>query len=204
MNEVKKIGIMGGTFDPIHNGHLVLAEQVRSNLALDSVYFVPSGQPPHKSGKVITDKKNRLKMVELAISDNKNFNIFDYELNQTGYTYTIDTIRAFRRLIDPKAKIYFITGADQLLLLESWKAYDQLLKEVIFVAASRPGHDENQLIEKVEYFKKKYHAQMLHVEIPALSISSTNIRSRVREGNSIKYLLPESVEEYIENRRLYL
>ena len=204
MNEVKKIGIMGGTFDPIHYGHLVLAEQVRSNLALDSVYFVPSGQPPHKSNLLISDKNSRLKMVEIAINDNKEFNIFDYELNQTGYTYTIDTIKAFRRLVEPNAKIYFITGADQLMLLESWKDYEQLLKEVIFVAASRPGHDEKQVVEKVEYFKKKYHAQMLHVEIPALSISSTNIRNRVREGNSIKYLLPDRVEEYIINNRLYL
>ncbi|MBN2260329.1 MAG: nicotinate-nucleotide adenylyltransferase [Clostridiales bacterium] len=203
MSDTKKIGLMGGTFDPIHYGHLVLAEQVRSNLDLDAIYFVPSGRPPHKDGNKITDKNLRLAMVKLAIADNEYFKIFDYELKKEEKTFTVDTVKAFKDMIDSKAVLYFITGADQLMKIESWKEYEKLFEEIIFVGASRPGNDDVQLIQQIHYLKDNYHARILHVEVPALAISSTDIRNRIREGNSIKYLLPDRVEQFIIENKLY-
>lgn len=195
---------MGGTFDPIHYGHLVLAEQVRTSLELESIYFIPSGNPPHKTGHEITRGEMRREMVHRAIADNEDFDIFDYELEQEGLTYTIDTIKAFKEQIDIEAKLYFITGADQLLQIETWKNYEQVLKQVTFVAASRPGNDDTLLQEKLDMLRKLPGVEIIHVAIPALAISSSDIRERVNMKKSIRYLLPSDVESFIKMNNLYL
>jgi nicotinate-nucleotide adenylyltransferase len=204
MEKQKRIGLMGGTFDPIHYGHLVLAEQTRTSLELDSVYFIPSGNPPHKTEKEITRGELRQEMVHRAIADNEDFDIFDYELSRDGLTYTIDTVRVFKEQVDPDAKIYFITGADQLLAINTWRDYLKLLQEVTFVAASRPGNDDAILQDKMASLRELPGVEIIHVEIPALSISSSDIRERVRMKKSIRYLLPSDVEGFIKMNSLYL
>ena len=203
MANYKKIGIMGGTFDPVHYGHLVLAEQVRSNLRLDCIYFVPSGDPPHKTDKVITDKYLRYEMVLLATVDNPRFDILDTELKSDKMNYTIDSIREIKKDLGINDEVYFITGADQILNIESWKDYKTLLRENVFIGASRPGYAEDELYKKISMLKEELHANIIHIEVPALAISSTDIRNRIREGNTIRYLLPESVEQYIYKHKLY-
>jgi len=203
MEKFKKIGIMGGTFDPIHYGHLVLAEQVRCSLNLDCIYFLPTGDLSHKEGNEITNKKLRYEMVLLATVDNPNFRISDIEIIKNKPIYTVDTIRELKKELDINDKIYFITGADQILQIDTWKSYEELLKEIIFIGASRPGYDEKEVIEKVEHLKNTYSANILHIKVPALAISSTDIRDRVKNNDSIKYLLPKSVEQFIIKNNLY-
>lgn len=203
MSDRPRIGLMGGTFDPIHMGHLVLAEQVRAELSLEKVYFVPAGTPPHKNGKVITQGNLRREMVHRAISDHEDFEIYDYELDRDGLTYTIDTVRAFKRDWNEAVELYFITGADQLLQLESWKDYRELLSEVTFVAASRPGSDEQQFRKKIEELGSCCGNPIVLIEIPALAISSSEIRQRVATHRSIRYLVPSDVEGFIRMNYLY-
>ncbi|MBQ3287634.1 MAG: nicotinate-nucleotide adenylyltransferase [Firmicutes bacterium] len=195
---VKRLGIMGGTFDPIHYGHLVTAEAARTRFRLDQVVFVPSGRPPHKTGGT-TDASDRLVMTQMAIVTNPGFSLSDIEAKRDGYSYSIDTVREFFDIYGPELELFFITGADAILGIPTWKDAADLLNMCTFIAASRPGFDLAELnklplawLERIRLF-----------EIPALAISSTDIRRRVKNGDSIKYLLPEPVEHYILRYGLY-
>jgi len=201
-SRVRKLGIMGGTFDPIHYGHLVTAEGARDELALDKVIFVPAGKPPHKPGHDIADSGDRYKMTGLAIASNVFFEISSIEIDRPGPSYTIDTIQTVTDLY-PGAEIYFITGADAVLDIITWKNVGKLLSMCYFVAASRPGYHLDELWEKVGAFIQYPKKKIFNMEVPALAISSTDIRRRVREGKTIKYLLPEPVEDYIAKHKLY-
>jgi len=198
-----KIGIMGGTFDPIHYGHLVTAEAVRAEFQLDKVIFVPAGNPPHKVKRNVTDKKHRYLMTILATVTNPHFEVSAIEIEREGYTYTIDTIREFKRIYGEKAELYFITGADAIMEIFTWKSADELLKLCVFVAATRPGFEKSLVDQKLEETKNIYGKQIYKVTVPSLAISSTDIRERVLEGRPIKYLLPESVERYIQKYKIY-
>lgn len=198
-----RIGIMGGTFDPIHYGHLMLAEQIRTEYHLDQVVFIPVGNPPHKDTEKIGNKRHRYEMVCAATASNARFSVSDIEVAQEGVTYTIDTIKALKAQYAPEDIFFFITGADVLLEIETWKAYETLLKQVRFIGATRPGTDAAALCEKVASLNEAYDAGIELFHLPALAISSTDIRNRVFEGRSIKYLLPENVEMYIEDAGLY-
>jgi len=199
----KRIGIMGGTFDPIHYGHLMLAEQIRTSFHLDQVLFIPVGKAPHKDANDTADKKMRYEMTQLAIVTNPYFLVSDIEIKKDGVTYTIDTIKTIKAKLKPEDTLFFITGADALLLLESWKDYADLITRVNFIGATRPGVDTNALAEKIDSLKRRFNVQIDLCYIPALAISSTDIRDRVDQEKSIKYLLPESVETYIHDCFLY-
>lgn len=192
-----RIGIMGGVFDPIHIGHLFTAEEARINFCLDKVIFVPCLNPTHKRNDQVTDVRHRLKMSYLATQSNPYFEVSKIEINRSGPSYTIDTIKDFRSIFGWDAKIFFITGADAFLEIESWFKKEELLEMCQFVAATRPGYDLNKLHSN---FKKV----LKIMEIPLLAISSTDIRNRIRNKLSIKYIVLEEVREYIYKNKLYL
>jgi nicotinate-nucleotide adenylyltransferase len=200
---MKKIGLMGGTFDPIHYGHLVLAEQVRTRFDLDMVYFIPVGTPPHKEEENITNSGDRYFMTLLATITNPYFEMSKIEIENHDTSYTVDTIKKFKEAVDSDAQLYFITGADAIYELETWKNVKELLSICNFIAASRPGIDEYKVKKKIEYLNEKYNGNIILTSVPALAISSTDIRQRIKEGKSIKYILPESVEYYIYKNNLY-
>jgi nicotinate-nucleotide adenylyltransferase len=205
LNKAKgiRIGIMGGTFDPIHNGHLVLAEQIRTRFNLQKIYFIPVGNPPHKKNVTKSTKYDRLNMTKLAIESNKNFEISDIEIKKEEVSYTIDTVREIRNTVNAEDKLYFITGADAILLIDTWKDYKELFEIVTFIGATRPGISVEELQNKIDEVKTKHGVKIESTKVPALAISSTDIRRRVEEGESIKYLLPESVESYIKENGIY-
>jgi nicotinate-nucleotide adenylyltransferase len=199
------VGIMGGTFDPVHLGHLVIAEEVRIQFGLDHVIFVPSGHPPHKVERNITNQEHRFLMTVLATITNPAFTVSRVELDKPDNqrTYTIDTIRYFHRQFNGKAQLYFITGADAILEILTWKDYQELLSICQFIAATRPGYCLSKLEETIGASCPEV-LQSIHVlEIPAVAISSTFIRKRVAEGKPIKYLAPETVAQYIIKNGLY-
>lgn len=198
-----KIGIMGGTFDPIHYGHLVTAEAAREKFCLDKVVFVPSGNPPHKKDKPISSGMDRANMTVLAIANNPYFEISDIELKREGCTYTVDTLKGFIKTYDEDVQFYFITGADAVMEILTWKDVSTILKLCRIVSAYRPGSDINKFKSMVDELERVYRSNIHMIEVPALAISSTEIRRRVREGITIKYLLPEKVEDYILKKGLY-
>ena len=195
-----RLGIMGGTFDPIHYGHLVTAEAARTAFNLETVLFMPNRLPPHKKDYQVSEAKHRYLMAVLATITNKHFEVSRIELDREGLSYTIDTLRALRAIYGSGAEIHFISGADAILDLLGWKDVDDLLALCYFIAATRPGYE---LSEQLQQLQEKYPNRVFRVEVPALAISSTDIRQRVRRGKSIKYLLPESVEYYIYKHNLY-
>lgn len=195
-----RLGIMGGTFDPIHYGHLVTAEAARAAFNLEKVLFVPNRLPPHKKDYRVSEAKHRYLMAVLATITNKYFGVSRIELDRAGISYTIDTLRALRDVYGSEAELHFISGADAILDLLSWKDVDELLALCYFIAATRPGYKLSGQLQKLQ---EKYPNRVFQVEVPALAISSTDIRYRVQRGKSIKYLLPESVEYYIYKHNLY-
>lgn len=197
-----KIAVMGGTFNPIHNGHLVAAESVRQQLGLDRVIFIPTGKPPHKDINPMFNE-HRYLMTVLATVSNPYFEVSRIEIDRAGLTYTIDTITELKNRCKPGCKIYFITGADAIEKILKWKEPEKLLSMCEFVAVTRPGYNKNGLQSTVNHLKDKYKGKITFLEIPALSISSTDIRHRILAGQTIKYLLPASVEDYILKFGLY-
>ena len=194
----KRIGIMGGTFDPIHYGHLVTAEAAQHRFALDQVIFVPSGRPPHKLTHRLTPAAERLLMTLLATVPNQNFVVSDWEEKREQISYTYDTVLAFHQQFGDEAELFFITGADAVLEIMQWRRIDELTDFCSFIAATRPGYhlDNFQASPKLT-------AKLFFMEVPALAISSSDIRRRVAHGEPIKYLLPETVEMYIYKHGLY-
>ena len=198
-----KIGILGGTFNPIHNGHLIMAESSRVNLGLDKVVFIPLGLAPHKDNEKILDSKDRLETVRLAIESNPHFDLSTMEIDREGTTYTIDTIKTLKDLY-PKEDIYFIIGGDSLFHIESWKGFKELIELCSFAVLGRCKKGEEEFYKKVEDLKSSYEMDLRVVESPIIEISSTSIRDNLREDRSIKYLVPEKVEEYLINNSSYI
>lgn len=198
-----KIAIMGGTFDPIHMGHLVTAEAVRHEFNIDEVLFVPTGNPPHKAGMGITSAEQRYLMTVLATAANAHFNVSRIEIDREGPTYTIDTIKELSKTYGPETKLYFITGADAVHEILTWKNSEELLQMCTFVAVTRPGYQKQQLINHIEELRTQYHSSIRFLEVPALAISSSDIRKRVKAQSPIKYLVTSAVENYIYKHKLY-
>lgn len=198
----RAMGLMGGTFNPIHYGHLVAAEAARDAFDLDQVIFVPSGQPPHKSGFFVADPEHRYLMTFLAIVSNQRFEISRVEIDRSGPSYTSDTLAHFHAL-DPTVAWYFITGADAILDIVSWHNTGGIFRYAHFIAASRPGYS----LKKIEAMRRQLGdepiARIHPLEVPALAISSSQIRERLKAGLSIKYLVPEAVEHYIAKNDVY-
>ena len=198
-----KIGIMGGTFDPIHLGHLATAEAVRELFTLDKILFIPAARPPHKLGRHVTDERHRLAMVQLATHSNKFFRVSDMELRRTGLSYTLDTVNELHKTFGNSTELFFIIGADSLADLSKWHAARELVNKCHFIATTRQG--VNLDFSAVENFFGTAAIENIHrVTTPGLEISSTDIREKIRLGRSIKYLVPEIVEEYIFKEGLYL
>jgi nicotinate-nucleotide adenylyltransferase len=191
---------MGGTFDPVHYGHLVTADAAREQYGLDSVVFVPSGNPPHKMSHTVSDFWHRYQMTVLATASNLFFEVSRLEYERGECSYAVDTVRAFRQLYEAGTELFFITGADAILEIIDWKQPKELLAMCQFIAATRPGYDLRQL----NTILGDYYAGLVSLlDIPLLSISSSDIRGRLRRGASIKYLVPEAVEAYIVENGLY-
>jgi nicotinate-nucleotide adenylyltransferase len=191
----KRIGVMGGTFDPIHHGHLVAASEVAHFFALDEVVFVPTGQPWQKSDRVVSRAEDRYLMTVIATASNPRFSVSRIDIDRPGPTYTIDTLRELRGLYGASTELFFITGADALQQLMSWQDADQLFGLAHFVGCTRPGHRLSGAGLPVD--------RVSLVEIPALTISSTACRERVAKGEPIWYLVPEGIVQYIAKRGLY-
>lgn len=187
-----RIGILGGTFNPIHIGHLILAEEALVKLNLDKIVFVPTYIPPHKSVEGSVKPQDRLKMVELAIADNPKFELSRFEVESKKKSYSVDTLKEFRRVNGDDAQLYFITGSDLLKDLFSWKNVNDIFKMSKFVVANRPGYPVTDVPKEVET-----------VVITPIEISSEDIRRRLKQGRSIRYLVTDKVRGYIIERNLY-
>jgi nicotinate-nucleotide adenylyltransferase len=191
----KRLGVMGGTFDPIHHGHLVAASEVQSWFDLDEVVFVPTGQPWQKTERAVSAAEDRYLMTVIATASNPRFSVSRVDVDRAGPTYTVDTLRDLRAERGPDWDLYFITGADALEQILSWRDSDELFALAHFVGCTRPDHAlsaEGLPGDKVTL-----------VEVPALAISSTECRARVAHGEPIWYLVPDGIVQYITKRRLY-
>jgi nicotinate-nucleotide adenylyltransferase len=189
-----RLGVMGGTFDPVHHGHLVAASEVQSLFSLDEVAFVPSGQPWQKAGKLVSPAEHRYLMTVIATASNPHFWVSRVDIDRPGPTYTIDTLRDLSAQ-HPTAELFFITGADALEQIVSWKDADELFELAHFVGVTRPGYvlsDDHLPRDAVSL-----------VEVPAMAISSSACRERVLAGRPVWYLVPDGVVQYIGKHRLY-
>jgi nicotinate-nucleotide adenylyltransferase len=190
---------MGGTFDPIHHGHLVTAEEALGQFRLEAVVFVPTGQPGMKEERKVTSAEHRYLMTVIATSSNPRFTVSRVDIEREGPTYTADTLRALRDEYGKETDLFFVTGADAVLEIFQWKDPKEILELAHVIAATRPGYD----IARFEAEAPTSHPNISVMDVPALAISSTDIRRRVQEGSSIRYLVPEAVQTYIEKWELY-
>lgn len=190
-NHRKQVGLFGGTFNPVHTGHLVMADQVGNQLGLEKVYFMPDATPPHADAKTAIDAKYRVEMLQAAIHDNPLFGLELCEIERGGVSYTYDTMRYLREQ-HPDTDYYFIIGADMVNYLPTWKNIEQLAQMVQFVGVKRPGYPPASKFP------------VLWVDAPLLDITSTAIRHRIAHGRSIRYLVPDCVDSYIRKEGLYL
>ena len=189
---MKKIGILGGTFNPIHFGHLAVAQVVIERLKLDEIIFVPTYIPPHKSHKDIVAAKHRLAMVRLALKGNLKFKVCDFEVKKEGKSYSIDTVRHLINKNPKGTQFHFLVGSDMLPTLPTWKNFDELVKAVTFTIVKRMDYD-------ISYFGYK----AVVVDDPNLGISASNIREALKRGQTSRYMLPDAVMKYIMKHRLY-
>lgn len=196
-----RLGIMGGTFDPIHYGHLVTAEQAREALDLDLVLFMPAGSPAFKQEKQVTGAEDRYAMTVLATAANPAFDASRFEIDREGVTYTVDTLRALREHYPDNVKLYFITGADAIIDILTWRDAEHIAGLATLIAATRPGYDIEQAKSRIAASGLDFDVR--YIEIPALAVSSTNLRERVAAGKSVRYLTSESVMGYIRKNGLY-
>jgi nicotinate-nucleotide adenylyltransferase len=199
---MEKIAILGGTFNPIHMGHLIAAQSVYDTNLYSKILFMPSNDPPHKDEHEVINPVHRLNMCELAIHNNNNFDISTLELEREGVTYTADTIRELS-LKNPNTLYHFIIGADSLMGLLNWKSFEELIKITNFVVVNRYGYEPVDFYKHIDYLRENYDAHIDIIEMPNIDISSSNIRQRMLENKSIKYLVHHCVEEYIYENNLY-
>jgi nicotinate-nucleotide adenylyltransferase len=203
-SSILKIGICGGTFDPIHMGHLATAELIRCEFNLDKVLFIPSGMPPHKDLRMVTDSSHRLNMVKCAVRSNPYFEASTIEVDRNGYTYAVDTLNELHNMYPHGTTFYYIIGADVVMDLLTWKRVEEVFVLTKFIAVMRAGFLDVQFNEHIKLLRHKYDIDINSFEAPLIEISSTFIRDRIRKKQSIKYLVDECVEEYIKKNNLYL
>lgn len=197
----RRLGVMGGTFDPIHHGHLVAASEVADRYALDEVIFVPTGQPWQKEGRDVSPAEDRYLMTVIATASNPRFSVSRVDIDRVGITRTVDTLRELHGAY-PDAELYFITGADALANILSWQSWEELFDLACFVGVSRPGYDLH--VEHLSDHLDDYPEDTVTlIEIPALAISSSECRERARDGRPVWYLVPDGVVQYIAKRSLY-
>lgn len=198
--EITRLGIMGGTFNPIHLGHLMIAEEARQTFHLDKVLFVPSYITPNKNVNGATAEQ-RLAMTRLATADNPHFTVSDMEMRRKGNSYTIDTLRFLKKLYGPSYILYFISGTDTIHDLHNWKEPEEILKLCQFVGATRP--DGSEQIDSIIASFGELGKHILKLPVPTMEISSTELRRRIRLGLSVRYMIPPAVAEYIRKNGVY-
>ena len=219
------IGLFGGTFNPVHIGHLRAALEVKEGFDLDEVILIPAALPPHKMPAEVADADDRLHMLNLALDDTSGLKLSDVELKRSGPSYTIDTVRHFKRTLPDQSRIYLIMGMDAFLEIDTWKSYDELLLQIPFIILNRPNSGsaandfgwnsiENYLTSKIsaDYifsesqncYRAKNKQPVYVFEVTSLEISSTRIRNLINKSRSIGYLVPQKVADFINSRGLYL
>lgn len=197
---MKRYGMMGGTFNPIHLAHLYIAYEAKEELNLDKIIFMVAGNPPHKKESKIIDSKYRYNMVQKAIEGYEGFEISDYEIKKNGYSYTYETLNALK---EDDLKLYFIAGADSLMDIEKWKNTKEVLNNCTFVVFNRGEFNRETLKSQKEYLENKYQAEIVLLDIMSIDISSTIIRKRIKEEKKVDFFLPNKVLEYINYNNLY-
>ena len=221
---MKRIGLFGGTFNPIHMGHVQVIREVKEGFDLDKIFIIPSALPPHKETAGIIDVLDRIEMIRLAFSDDPDFVVSDVELKRSGFSYSIDTVRHFKAILSENTELYFIMGLDAFLEVDTWKSYRDLFRLVPFIVISRTELGQNDTVLQWRnlgnYIKSKIsdrykfsasrscyiHDEKQPVflfEVPPLAISSTKIRERIRKGHTINSLVPELIEDFIKTKGLY-
>ena len=198
---MKKYGIFGGSFNPIHYGHLMICEYIKEEMGLDKVIFIPTGNPPHKELELSAE--DRYEMVRLAISPNPDFEISDIETTRVKKSYTVDTIRELKKIYKEE-KLYFLIGLDSLFQLKTWMKIGDLSQEIEFVVALRPGYlDREEVNKEIDFLRENFGTKVNLIKTPLYEISSTDLRDRIREGKSLRYLIPKKVLDYIEESGFY-
>ena len=198
---MKKYGIFGGSFDPIHYGHLMICEYIKEEMGLDKVIFIPTGNPPHKDLGVSAE--DRYEMVRIAISPNPDFEISDIETTRVNLSYTVDTIRELKKIYKEE-KLYFLIGLDSLFQLSTWKKIGDLSQEIEFVVALRPGYiNKEEIDNEIDFLRENFGTKINLIKTPLYEISSTDLRDRIHEGKSLRYLIPKKVLDYIEESGFY-
>ncbi|MCI5898695.1 MAG: nicotinate-nucleotide adenylyltransferase [Anaerovoracaceae bacterium] len=200
---MKKIGIFGGTFDPIHIGHLILAEQAADAADLDSLLLMPAQISPFKIGKDVASPRERLEMVKLAVEGNPRLQASDLELQRKEISYTAVTLDLCREKFGKNAEISFVLGADAFLKIEQWREGPRILSEYCLIVGSRAGYLDEERDAQIAKLRERYHTKITVAFMPKIEISSTDIRKRIQEGRSLRYILPPGVEAYIRDRGLY-
>lgn len=201
---MRRIGIMGGTFDPVHNGHILLGKQAYGEYLLDEVWYMPSGQPPHKKDHPVTDGNDRLNMLRLAVQNIPGLTVSDFEMKREGNTYTAQTMELLREEY-PDVKFYFIIGADSLFQLETWYQPEKVMALTSFLVSEREFESHGiTMAQQIENLKDKYNADIQILHNHEVDIASAEIRQRVLEGKSILQDVPKPVAEYIKSHRLYV
>ena len=200
---VKRIGIMGGTFDPIHLGHINLAMDAKKQVGLDKVILVPAKLQPFKLDRKTASAEDRLNMIECAIEDVEGLDVSSLELDSESISYTYLTIRAMRDIYGETAGPYFITGTDSFLKIESWKNSEELLTGCSYIIGTRPGYKQKELESCIERIRRDYNTEVRNIKNTQLDISSTEIRKRLKNGKQCRELIPYEVEKYIKANGLY-
>ncbi|MCP4165354.1 MAG: nicotinate (nicotinamide) nucleotide adenylyltransferase [Chloroflexi bacterium] len=198
---MKRVGLLGGTFDPVHVGHLILAETARDTLRLDHVYFVPAADPPHKHGQVIAKATDRLTMLEMALADNPDFSISLIDLERPGPHFTADMVNLARQCLDSGAELWFLMGLDSLIDFPNWHDTDRIRHLARLAAATRPGYEIDWT--PLEQSLPGIIQEVTLLPMPGVSIASNNLRRKIQHGGSMRYLVPESVRHYIIENDLY-
>jgi len=200
--DMKKVGIMGGTFNPIHYGHLFLAENAYEQLGLDQVLFMPSKNPPHKAKPEMISDQQRVDMISIAIMDNPHFALSTIELEREGWTFTADTLTLLTKE-NSDIEYYFIVGADSLFMMQQWKDPQIVFQHCTVVAASRDNVEKEQMQQQATFLEKEFSASILLIEMPTIQIASATIRDRVASNKTIRYYLPDDLTNYIVKNQLY-
>jgi len=198
---MSRIGLFGGTFDPIHTGHTEIAEVVKEKIGLSKIVFIPAGNPPHKTDKAVTDKMDRFNMVKLAISDYDGFCVSDYEINKEERSYSVNLLKHFKDVYK-EDELFFIIGGDSLYNLPTWYHYEELISLCSFVVVSRPNqYEKEHLLDKFSGKEKPFRA--FFIDDVSIDISSTEIREKLKDGQNVQNILHKSVYRYIKDKRLY-
>lgn len=199
---MKRYGMMGGTFNPIHLAHLYIAYEAKETLNLDKVIFMVAGNPPHKKESPVIDSNYRYDMVKMAIKDYSGFEISDYEIQKQGYSYTYETLKYLKDQ-EEDVEVFFISGADSLMDIEKWRNTDLVLKNCTFVAFNRGEYNKDILELQKSKLEEKYNAKIILLDVANIDISSSMIRERIAEGRRVDFFLPEGVMKYISENNLY-